>query len=112
MTVYDDLLEMLKPENYDSRTSCRIMQAASLAITELQRELQKHKNSTDFICRKFGEWFEPPCSYIFDKKDVYDLMFEKYPGWCDENCHRPYGKCWKMFFEALEADDGTSDTPC
>ena len=67
--------------------------------------------NAEYICRKLGEWFDPPCSYgLGDIEDVAEFMADAGDGqWCNNNCgdEDRYYWCWLRFFGLLkEKEDG------
>ena len=58
----------------------------------------------EYICRKLGEYFDPPCSYTWDAEDV--MRRDDDGKWCDTNCGKHdsgnYNDCWMRFFELLK----------
>ena len=66
----------------------------------------------EYICKKLGEWYDPPCSYGFgDLDDVAEFMSLDDDGeWCNAHCGTHddgnYCDCWMRFFELLHQKEG------
>ena len=61
----------------------------------------------DYVFRKLGEWFDPPCSYTIDGEDVSGTMLRH--GYCGNDCGDDYGKCWKSYFD-IKIKEDTNDS--